>query len=209
MSISPLAELKTALETETSRSDITWDDYITRGEARLNRKLRLFSQETSASVTLSTGNSSASLPTGFLEHIDLFFTSDNYQPTQQSLFALQETATTGSGRPYYYAIGSVIQFEREADQNYTCTHRFYKKFDLATDDTNSLLTNAPDAYIYATLAAFYMRAKDPQSVQSNLNLLDGVVQELNTLDNRTRGQARLAVDSALTQSRRFDISRGF
>ena len=77
MSISTLAELKTALETETSRSDITWDDYITRGEARLNRKLRLFSQETSASVTLSTGNSSASLPTGFLEHIDLFFTSDN------------------------------------------------------------------------------------------------------------------------------------
>ena len=122
---------------------------------------------------------------------------------------MQETATTGSGRPYYYAIGSVIQFEREADQNYTFTHRFYKKFDLATDDTNSLLTNAPDAYIYATLAAFYMRAKDPQSVQSNLNLLDGVVQELNTLDNRTRGQARLAVDSALTQSRRFDISRGF
>ena len=43
MSISTLAELKTALETETSRSDITWDDYITRGEARLNRKLRLFS----------------------------------------------------------------------------------------------------------------------------------------------------------------------
>ena len=28
MSITTLAELKTALDTETSRSDITWDDYI-------------------------------------------------------------------------------------------------------------------------------------------------------------------------------------
>ena len=54
-----------------------------------------------------------------------------------------------------------------------------------------------------------MRAKDTQAVQSNLNLLDGVVAELNTLDARSRGQARLSVDSGLVGSRRFDISRGF
>jgi len=209
MSISTLAELKTALDTETSRSDIDWSDYITRGEARLNRKLRLLQQETSNTFTLSSGSSSQALPTGFVEHIDLFSTNDNYQPTQQSLFSLQETASTGQGRPYYFAIGSVIQFEREADQNYSFTHRFIKKFDLATDNTNALLTSSPDAYIYAALAAFYMRAKDTQAVQSNLNLLDGVVAELNTLDARSRGQARLSVDSGLVGSRRFDISRGF
>ena len=99
MSITTLAELRTALDTETSRSDITWDDYITRGEARLNRKLRLLQQESSSTFTLSTGDSSQALPTGFIEHIDLFFTNDNHQPTQQSLFSLQETASTGSGRP--------------------------------------------------------------------------------------------------------------
>ena len=209
MSISTLAELKTALDTETSRSDIDWSDYITRGEARLNRKLRLLQQETSTTFTLSSGSSTQALPTGFIEHIDLFYTNDNHQPTQQSLYSLQETASTGSGRPYYFAIGSVIQFEREADQAYGFTHRFYKKFDLATDNTNALLVSSPDAYIYSTLAAFYLRAKDPQSVQSNLNLLDGVVAELNTLDGRSRGQARLSVDTGLTQSRRFDISRGF
>ena len=209
MSISTLAELKTALDTETSRSDIDWTDYITRGEARLNRKLRLLQQETSTTFTLSSGSSTQALPTGFVEHIDLFFTSDNYQPTQQSLFSLQETASTGQGRPYYFAIGSVIQFEREADQDYAFTHRFIKKFDLATDNTNTLLTSSPDAYIYAALAAFYMRAKDTQAVQSNLNLLEGVIAELNTLDARSRGQARLSVDSGLTGNRRFDISRGF
>ena len=210
MSIATLAELKTALDTETSRSDIDWTDYITRGEARLNRKLRLLSQETSTTFTLSSGDSTQALPTGFIEHIDLFYTSDNYQPTQQSLYSLQETASTGSGRPYYFAIGSVIQFERSADQDYGCTHRYYKKFDLITDSTgNSLLSNAPDAYIYATLSAFYMRAKDTQGVQSNLNLLDGVIAELNTMDGRSRGQARLSVDSGLVPSRTFDINRGF
>ena len=209
MSITTLAELKTALDTETSRSDITWDDYITRGEARLNRNLRLLQQETSVSFTLSSGSSSQTLPTNFIEHIDLFFTNDNYQPTQQSLYNLQETASTGDGRPYYFAIGSVIQFERTADQNYDFTHRYYKKFDLVTDNTNALLTSSPDAYIYAALTAFYPRAKDPNSVQTNLNMLTGVIAELNTMDGRSRGQARLAVDAGLPQSKRFDISRGF
>ena len=209
MSITTLAELKTALDTETSRSDITWDDYITRGEARLNRRLRLVSQQTSTTFTLSTGSSTQALPTGFFEHIDLFYTSDNYQPTQQSFHSLQETASSGDGRPYYFAIGNVLQFERQADQDYAFTHRYYKKLDLVTDNTNTVLTGSPDAYIYATLAAFYMRAKDSNSVQSNLNLLDGVIQELNNLDNRSRSQATLAVDTGLTQSKRFDISRGF
>jgi hypothetical protein len=209
MSIATLAELKTALATETSRSDITWDDYITRGEARLNRKLRLLSQETSGSFTLSSGDSTEVLPTGFVEHIDLFYTADNHQPTQQSLFSLQQTASTGAGRPYYFAIGSVIQFERAADTSYAFTHRYYKKFDLVTDDSNSLLTNAPDAYIYAALSAFYMRAKDATSVQQNLAMLEGIISELNTLDGRSRNQARLAVDAGLTPARRFDVSRGF
>ena len=103
----------------------------------------------------------------------------------------------------------MLQFERQADQDYAFTHRYYKKLDLVTDNTNTLLTGSPDAYIYATLAAFYMRAKDTNSVQSNLNMLDGVIQELNNLDNRSRSQAQLSVDTGLTQSKRFDISRGF
>ena len=207
MSITTLAELETALDQETSRSDITWTDYIARGEARLNRKLRLFSQETSGAFILTSGANSSALPNGFIEHIDLFFTNDNHQPTQQSLYSLQETASTGSGRPYYFSIGNVIQFEREADQDYNFTHRFYKKFDLIADNSNSLLLTAPDAYIYAALSAFYMRAKDPNSVQLNLTMLNGVIEELNTMDGRSRGQAQLSVDVGLTQSKRFDISR--
>jgi hypothetical protein len=77
MSITTLAELRTALDTETSRSDITWDDYITRGETRLNRKLRLLQQETEGSLTLSSGNDYVSLPSDFVAHKDLYYTSDN------------------------------------------------------------------------------------------------------------------------------------
>jgi hypothetical protein len=54
-----------------------------------------------------------------------------------------------------------------------------------------------------------MRAKDPNSVQLNLTMLNGVIEELNTMDGRSRGQAQLSVDVGLTQSKRFDISRGF
>tara|TARA_R100000808_G_C2126487_1_gene136636 strand:- start:477 stop:1106 length:630 start_codon:yes stop_codon:yes gene_type:complete len=209
MSITTLAELKTALDTETSRTDIDWSDYITRGEARLNRKLRLLSMQSSTTFTLSSGDSTQALPSDFIEHIDLFYTSDNYQPTQQSLYNLQETASTGTGRPYYFAIGSVIEFERSADQDYGFTHRYYKKFDLATDNTNTLLTTNPDVYIYSTLAAFYMRAKDATNVQFNLQLLDNVVIELNTMDGRSRSQARVAVDTGLAPARVFDVNRGY
>jgi|TARA_R100000306_G_C4342835_1_gene126118 hypothetical protein len=209
MAITTLAELKTALAVEASRSDITWDDYITRGESRLNRKLRLLQQETTTALTLSADASTITLPTAFVSHIDLFYTTDNYQPTQQSWTDLQMTASTGTGRPNNYALADKIYFERSADQEYAMKQRYYAKWDLGTDSANWLLTNAPDAYIYSSLMAFYMRGKNPDGIAQNRALLDEVITELNTVDGQSRGKAKMAVDPGIVQTSRFNITRGY
>jgi hypothetical protein len=205
MSITTLAELKTALDTETSRSDITWNDYITRGETRLNRKLRLLQQETDGSLTLSSGNDYVSLPSDFIAHKDLYYTSDNWQPIQLAWPALRTKASTASGRPDYYAIGDKIYFERDADQNYTLKQHYFKRWDLATDNANWLLTNAPDAYIYSALMAFNTRAKNTQAVVENRALLEEVVDELNMMDGRTRSRVKMVTEFGGAS---FDINRG-
>jgi len=205
MSITTLAELKTALDTETSRSDITWDDYITRGETRLNRKLRLLQQETDGSLTLSSGNDYVSLPSDFIAHKDLYYTSDNWQLIQLAWPSLRAKTSTASGRPDYFAIGDKIYFERSADQEYTLKQHYFKRWDLATDNANWLLTNAPDAYIYSALVAFNTRAKNSQAIVENRALLEEVVGELNMTDGQTRARVKMVTEFG---GAGFDINRG-
>lgn len=83
MALTSYSDLQTAIQTEFARSDTGFTnavvDYITRGEAFLNRKLRHHQMRSTASVSLSQSASTATLPTGFLSDIDLYYTSDKTQ----------------------------------------------------------------------------------------------------------------------------------
>ena len=74
------ATLQTAIEEDLARSDLTAElpNFINKGEAILNRELRLMTMETASSETLAADADTLSLPTGFLEHINLRFSSDNW-----------------------------------------------------------------------------------------------------------------------------------
>lgn len=212
MAITTYSELTTAIATWLKRSDLTSEivDFVTLGEAHLNRKLRLLQQETTASVTLSSGASTASLPTGFLEPISLVYTSDGVPLVQQGFDDLADLSQgASSGRPHYYGIGSTFVFERTADQAYTLTSRHFQKWDIATDTTNWLLTNAPDAYLFSALIQAKAFVKKTEDVMVWSQGLQATIQELNTLDNRSRKQATTRVDSGMTGRRSFNINRGY
>lgn len=210
MALSNYTDLKAAVATWLHRSDLTTEivDFIALGESRLNKTLRLLQMETTASLSLTSGNSSVSLPSGYLEHIDLRYDADLYRPTQKSQAELSRVKSDGSGQPEYFAIGPTILFERAADQTYALTQTHYKRWDIATDSTNWLLTNAPDAYLYAALLEAGAFAKKGD-VTVWAEAYGRAIKELNRLDGRTRRNSVQRVDRALVGRRSFNITRGY
>jgi hypothetical protein len=205
------ANLQTAVAADLARSDLTAElpNFINRGEAILNRRLRLLIMETSASSTLSSGSETMSLPTGFLEHINLRYSTDNHMPTQVAWDDLDALKSTSSGRPTIYAIGSSVEFDRAADQNYTIKHRYHKRWDIATDSTNTLLTNEPDIYLHAALVGSIPRTGMSPRAQTWIDMLEEGIREIKRVDGRTRRQRVQRVDGALAQTQGFNINRGY
>lgn len=215
MSISTYAELQTSVATWLHRSDLTANivDFITLAEKRLNRRLRLLAMETVVTPTLSAAATSVDFPDRFLEHIDLRYQQYDYRPTQISVRELSSLTDDDQGQPNYFAISSKYEFNRPSDQDYTMIITYFKGFDIAADNTNWLLTNAPDAYLYATLLEAGAFIKDASRLQTWSSGLEQSIKDLNQKDAKSRSQVVVRVDNGLNpaynRSGNFDIRRGY
>lgn len=212
MAISTYAELQTAVGDWLHRADLSGKipDFITLGETKLNREMRLFSMENAATVTTSTSDRFATLPTGFIEAIDLTLYSDDYPQTltQVPLSQINMRATNISTLPHYYAISSNIVFDVTSDQAYSCSLRYYKRLDIATDLTNDVLTNHPDLYFYSAMMVAETHLKNDSRVSLWAQLLQDAMKSANRLDAKSRGKAVLRTDAVLTSGNRGDILTG-
>jgi len=209
MAISTYSELQTAvanwLHEDTFTSIIP--DFITIGEATLNRRLRLLQMETTSAVSTNTTDRFAALPADFLEIIDLALYADNYPQiiTQIPLSKINDYALDESGLPETYAISSNIIYNCISDQVYTGVLRYYAKLDIATDSTNFLLTAYPDAYLYSALVASAPYIADDSRIGTWATLLNNALTEIIRADARSRAKSMLMVDAGLRQSIRSDI----
>ena len=215
MAITDYASLKTTVADYLHRSDLSdavISNFVQFGELRLNRKLRLLEQEEEASLSLTAGTNEVTLPAGYLEVIDLYYTTDKYKLQPQTLKTINSARNydTVTSKPCLYAIsGGKLRFESIADDTYALTFDYFKGFDIETDDTNWLLTNAPDAYLYASLLEAKAYVKSQADVALWSQGLSMSIDDLNRLDSRTRKNARIRHDPALVGNGRFDINRGY
>lgn len=186
MSISTYSELSTALANYLHRDDLTAriPEFIAIGESYLNRKLRVKEMEESATITPSQSVRYVALPTGFMEAIA--FTDSYGDPlTEVDSEVLERLAYgIGAGRPYYYRISSRIDFEAVADTSYSFTMRYRKRLDLETDLTNSVLTNHPDCYLYASLMQSSPYINDDR-IMTWKGLMDEAIKAANSQSNRS------------------------
>jgi hypothetical protein len=215
MAITDYASLKTTAADYLHRSDLSdtvMSNFVQLGEARLNRKLRLLEQEAQSTLSLTSDSDSVSLPTDWIETIDVIYADDKRSIQPQNIRNLnsQRTYDTTQSRPYLYATtNGTMKFEITADATYSILLDYFQKWDIETDDTNWLLTNAPDAYLYATLLEAKAYIKNIQDVSLWADGLTTAIEDLNRLDNRSRRNATMRMDSALVRQGRFDINRGF
>lgn len=210
MAITTYAELKTAIASWLHRDDLTSiiPDFITLAESRLNRETKLIQQETSATVTLTSGLDYASLPTGFIKMLEFYYTADLFIPTLIPFSRMEEirSFSTATGQPFYYSISDKFYFDVIADQTYSLTCRYRKKWDIASDSTNALLTNYPDAYLFASLAEAAPYLKNDTRVAIWEAKAQKSINDSNQIAARQR-TAELITDLPPTRSR-ADIYRG-
>lgn len=173
MALSTYAELKAAVATRLSRSNMTAliPDFVTIAHSKMMRgdilnqmpALRIDDMLTDADIVLTDGV--GSLPSGYLERKSLYI--DDSDETAMKFVPVAKFNTLGSktqaGTPAFYTIkgSSILVAPYSSD-----TVKFYYYGDItapsADDDTNAIFTKSPHAYLYGALAEAYdhIRAMD-------------------------------------------------
>jgi hypothetical protein len=93
------------------------------------------------------------------------------------------------GRPTFFTIiGNEIQFDRVPDSEYTIQLQYYRKALplTASNQTNEILTNHPNIYLFGTLAALFGYTQDTEQEFSYINKFIGAIRGANKADKRGR-----------------------
>ena len=152
------SELKTNIASFLNRSDLTSeiDIFIDQTEAELNRKLRVKEMIKRANATAESQY--LTLPTDWLEIINVEITSNDFRPLfQQSLESLDVYRTANnnvSGQPIYYAVmDDALELAPTPDAAYTLQLTYYEKITALSDSntSNFISNNHPDVYLYGAL----------------------------------------------------------
>jgi hypothetical protein len=158
MTITNYGTLKTAIADTLNRDDLTSviPSFVRLAEAQFNRRIRSHRQIARGSLTIDT--QFETLPADWLETIRITMDANPIRVlTQISLDDLTRyrTATDNTtNAPVYFAhTGTDIELFPTPSTSFTAQITYYAKIaTLSADgDTNWLLTNHPDAYLYGAL----------------------------------------------------------
>lgn len=148
MAINTFGTLKTAILNHLHRPNLSTvvGDFVAIAETQLARDVRVQAMETTATGTLSA--TTLALPTGFLEANRVVVAND----VLRYLTPEQFSDVRDFNHKQYTVVGTNFVFQT-ASGDYTI--EYYKRFDAFSDDadSNQLLIDYPDVYLYASLGA--------------------------------------------------------
>jgi hypothetical protein len=186
MAITNYGELKSAVADFLNRSDLTSviPTFIDFAEAEFNRSFRIRQMIARAEAVIDSRFSA--VPADFLEAKDLAIVTGNpVTPlqfvTQQETAQLRNTTITSAGKPRYFSVvGDQFEFLPTPDTEYSLEMTYYANITpLASDsDTNWLLTDYPDVYLYTSLMHSAPYLKDDERIGIWANLAKKAKEEL-------------------------------
>ena len=149
-------ELKTNIET-LNRSDLTdqLDFFIDATEAEFNRRLR--NKDMIKRATATADAQYMSLPTDWLEAINVEITSNDFRPLfQQSIESLdvyRKSNNNVTGQPVYYAlVDNTIELAPTPDTSYTLQLTYYGTIDaLSSSNTTNFISQDIQMLTYMVL----------------------------------------------------------
>jgi len=178
MSVTNYGELKSSISDFLNRSDLTSviPTFIDFAEAEFNRNLRVRQMVKRAEAPIDTRFSA--VPADFIEAKDLVIVNvDPIQPlefiTQQEMAQQRRDEYTVAAKPVSFTVvGDQFEFMPTPDAEYSLEMAYFAKIDALTDDsdTNWLLTDYPDLYLYTSLmhSAPYLKDDERTAVWAQL-----------------------------------------
>jgi hypothetical protein len=205
MALSTYANIKTALGDwmlNRGTSDLTAgrvDDFFTIVHRKIfygcmepgyeSEALRIRAMETTADLTISS--QTVALPTRYVQNRRLYLNADPKilmeQVAPEMVYELYPESTTGE--PRVYAIeGENIVFGPTPDATYTGKQLYYQTFAaLSADaDTNWLVANAPDVYLFGALSEFCHFDGEVDEAARWAGRFAGAIRALNASNHKDR-----------------------
>lgn len=191
MAIGTYAELQTAIGNWMDRDDLSSriPEFITLGESRINRDLRIRMMETTSTVTIDA--QTEALPTGFLNAKRFYIDGT---PDQVMEFVTPDVfwginASQITGKPKYFTIeGGNFVFGPSPDTTYSGKLLWYSKLTAVSSTTsgNTLFSDHPDIYLYSALAEGFHYLQEDNEAQKYDALYQRAVKEVLLEDVKSR-----------------------
>ena len=196
MSIATYSDLQTAIASWIARQDLAANipDFIALFESVANRRLRLRQQESAATLTPSSGV--ATLPADYLAWRRVTWAGATPRELEyvhpSYLHALYPTLPADIPRLFTIEGATLTVAPRD---DTALTFDYFQKIPALSnaDTSNWLIAVAPDLYLFGALAEAHGFVKDPESLALWKSRRDELLDELERLDTKTRGQSGIRV----------------
>jgi len=196
MTIATYSDLQAAVGSWIARNDLSSNipDFIALFESAANRRLRLLQQESTATLTPSSGV--AALPADYLAWRRVTWTGQFPRELEyvhpSYLHALYPTLPAGVPRLFTIEGGNLTVAPKNDTE---LSFDYFQKIPALSSTTtpNWLLATAPDLYLFGALAEAHGFVKDAESLALWKSRRDELFDEIDRLDVKTRGQSGIRV----------------
>ena len=201
MPITNYTELQDAIADFLNRDDLTAriPTFVDMAEASLNRDLRHWRNENRAIAPVNSRYSA--LPSDFVEPIRMELSDDKTRVSLMSHYEMQtqrQASADAQGKPLHYNITQgEIELFPTPDVTYNLEMYYYGKIPAlsASNTTNVVLTNFPDAYLYGALIHTAPYLGDDQRTQVWASLYQNTISAIN---RQSEGAKQGAVGRKIT-----------
>lgn len=176
------AQLKTAITTWINRSDVPTADVVALAEAEIRRDVRVMAMEGITSGSLSSG--SFAVPADFLESRQLLIGGKRHDFIPPERYQLEHEMQ--STARYFTRIGGSFYVVNGGSGSYSLLYSAAFASLSADSDTNWVLTNAQDVYLFCALKHAAVWAKDAAAAQGYDAMYQAAVSKLNSSDRASR-----------------------
>lgn len=206
MTIADYASLQTAMAAWLKRDDLTANipDFISLYEAQMNRDLMNMnpphsSLEQTQTATLATGTNPTllALPTGYkgTKRFQIQTSGNYYALTYKTPEQMAEYSTSARSK-FYTTNGQFLEIGAPPDTAYNYRWDYYKALSPLSSGVNWMITNAPDLYLYGSLAHSAPFLKNDDRLQTWAALYGALLKSVSMENTRNRqGMATLQVRS--------------
>lgn len=197
MALGTYSDLLASVATWLARDNMTAiiPDCITLFEAWVNRRLRIRQQDTTATLTTSSG--SVALPTDYLSWRRL--TWSNSSQANELLYVTPDALRllfpiSNAGIPSNFSIEGANLLTRDTDDTASAfSFEYFQKTAALVGTLNWLYVAHPDAYLFGTLTECYGAQKDASNMALWGSRRNDVFDEIERLDMKTRGPSAIVV----------------